>query len=452
MRDIGIVNTNGANTGGGFADVGGTFVELSNVRLAGWKYDVILDQSELVRIDNCDFETWGTAGLWLVNGADHTVGASNYYTNQITITRNQFNTAVGGGYGDAIADDGGASHYIVGNNFNGGNRQIIAAAVAGLTILNNEMEAGTDAEGPIQLSNKKVNGTALSPVSGFSIKDNVLAWGSYNVYLWACHDGEIKNNVCLQYTTAAIDYDFSVTGLVSGVAIGNNNKVLTGNGKTYLPFFASSRAQFLQKQGKVDQLEQIYVVSALAGTGSQVITLLSLDGIAPGAILLCANADETASEQVRVTAVSGVTFTAVFATTKTANWTIRVLSLGWLPTMVGASTDTPGSWTYTAQQGSYQQIGNRVYFDASVAWTATGGTGQLKMSLPVSALNVTGKYASFAVALAGAAGVFTGYPASQPEIGSAFAVFSAINPATGASTIISSYATGSAYITGSYEV
>lgn len=452
IRDINIECTNGANTGGGFADVGGTFLELTNVRMKGWKYNTILDQSELVRIDNCDFESWITAGLWIVNGAEHTVGANGGYTNQINITRCQFNTSVGAGFGYAIADDGGANHYIVGNNFNGGNYQIWAAGVGGLTILNNEFEAGTNAGGPIQLSATKSGGGATTPVTGFGIYENTCQWGSYNIYLWACHDGEIKKNNFLQYTTAAIDYDFTVTGRVSGVAISNNTKVLVGGGKTYFPFFAASRYQFFQTQGKVDQLEQYYVVSALAATGSQVITLLGIDGIAPGAVLLCTNADGTASEQVRVTAVSGLTFTATFASTKTANWTVRVLSQGWLPTMRGASTDTPGSWAYTTQQASFQQIGNRVYFDASVVWTAAGGTGQLQMSLPVVAKNVSGKFAVFTTVLLGAVGTLTGYPSCSPALGSAFAGFTANNPATGAGTSITSYATGSAYISGSYEV
>ena len=453
IRDMNIITSNGANTGGGFADVGGTFLELTNVRFYGWKYNVILDQSELVRIDNCDFELWSTAGLWIVNGAEHTVGANGMFTNQICVTRCQFNTSTGAGAGYAIADDGGVSHYFAGNNFNGGNFQIWAASVVGLTVLANEFEAGTHFGGPIQLSNTKSGGGSTAPVTGFGIRDNTCQWGSYNIYLWACHDGEIKGNSFLQFSTAAIDYDFSVIGRVSGVAISNNSKIITGAGKTAYPFFASTRFQFFQKQGQVDQKEEYYVVAPLTATGSQTITLpLYIDGIAPGAVLLCTNADGTASEQVRVTAISGLTFTAIFISTKTANWTVRVISLGWLPVMAGASTNTAGNWVYTTQQASYQQIGNRVYFDASVVWTATGGTGQLQLSLPVTSANVTNKLSALSVVMLGAAGIFTGYPWANIGVNTGYVNFAIVNPATGGISPLTSYATGSAYVSGSYEV
>lgn len=452
VRDMNIVTTNVSNIGGGFADVGGTFIELTNVRFRGWKYNVILDQSEIVRIANCDFEPWITAGIWIVNGADHTIGANSGFTNQISVTGCQFNTAIGAGYGYAIADDGGANHYFAYNNFNGGNFQIWACSVAGLSIVNNEMEAGTHFGGPIQLSNTKINGSVLYPVIGFGIRDNTLAWGSYNIYLWACNDGQITGNTLYQYTTAAIDYDFSVIGRVSGVTIQSNSKAVIGNGRTNFPFFASTRLQFFLKQGVVNQFEEYYVTAALTSTGSQTITLPYLDGIAPSAVLLCTNADGTASEQVRVTAISGSTFTATFASTKTSNWTIHVLSAGWLPVMKGASTNTPASWTYATQQASYQQIGNRVYFDASVAWSASGGTGQLQMTLPVASVNVTGKSPTCAVALTGSVGIFTGYPAAQVSKSEAIVTFASVNPATGTPLAITSYADGAAYVSGSYEV
>lgn len=449
LRDINIECTNGANTGGGFADVGGTFLELTNVRLKGWKYNTILDQSEIVQIDNCDFESWLNAGIWMVNGPAHTVGANFTFTNRISVTRCQFNA---GNIGYCIADDGGGNHYIVGNNFNGGNIQYAGCAVGSLTFQNNECEGGFSTLAPIQIGRATIGGTVVTGCQAFNISDNGIGGSDYCIYLFDAHNGSIENNQVFNYSTAAFAFDPAQVGNISGVSVRSNNKLISVAGRTYFPFFPLSQALEWNKQGDINQLEQYYVASALAATGSQVITLNWIDGIAPGSVLLASNADGTNSEKVRVTATSGFTFTATFTSTKSANWVVRVVSQGWLPVMSGSSTNTPESWTYTTQQASYQLIGNRVYFDASVVWTAAGGTGQLKMTLPVAALNVSGKFPVFSVALGGAAGVLTGYPSCSPTPGAASVGLTAYNPATGAVTSITSYATGSAYVSGSYEV
>ena len=141
LRDMTIKNTNGANTGGGFADVGGTFVTLHKVRVEGFKYNVIFDQTELADIDLCIFEQPLTGGVWLVNGADHTVGANTEFTNRISINRSQFNSSVG----IAIIDDGGVSHTFEDNNYNGWVHHIRRAGGVGLRIDGGEMESATSA-------------------------------------------------------------------------------------------------------------------------------------------------------------------------------------------------------------------------------------------------------------------------------------------------------------------
>jgi hypothetical protein len=50
----------------------------------------------------------------------------------------------------------------------------------------------------------------------------------------------------------------------------------------------------------------------------------------------------------------------------------------WTPTIVG--TTTAGSATYSVQVGRYTKIGNRVNFQASLAWTAHTGTGNMRVS------------------------------------------------------------------------
>lgn len=50
------------------------------------------------------------------------------------------------------------------------------------------------------------------------------------------------------------------------------------------------------------------------------------------------------------------------------------------PTYLG--TTTPGVTTYTTQQGWYTRIGNEVFVNGIVVWTAATGTGSALVSLP----------------------------------------------------------------------
>lgn len=139
LEDLAIKNTNGANTGGGFVDVGGTFIVLKNVYVEGFKYGVIFDQTECAEIDLCDFESPLTGGVWLVDGNDHTGGANQQFTNRISITRCQFNA----NSGTALIDDGGTGHAIVDCNFNGWTNHIWAAAIIGGAIRGCQFEGAT---------------------------------------------------------------------------------------------------------------------------------------------------------------------------------------------------------------------------------------------------------------------------------------------------------------------
>jgi hypothetical protein len=139
VRDISIENTNAANTGGGFVDVGGTFLNLTRCRFYGWKIQCILDQSELVDVHHCVFDgpLNGGACIWLVNGDEHTIGANGLFTNRITVKYCQI-SGLAGRIG--IIDDGGAAHCFEDNNYNGLDTHIRAAGAAALCIKGGEFE------------------------------------------------------------------------------------------------------------------------------------------------------------------------------------------------------------------------------------------------------------------------------------------------------------------------
>jgi hypothetical protein len=102
------------STGFGIYDVGSTEWTLRDCLVGGWNYGLVMDQSEIVAVANCDFTRCNTAGVWLVNGPSLEPSSSGGFTNRITIRECQFN-----GCGQfSIVDDGGVDHVIRDNNYN----------------------------------------------------------------------------------------------------------------------------------------------------------------------------------------------------------------------------------------------------------------------------------------------------------------------------------------------
>lgn len=142
IEKLGISNNAGAANGGaGFYDTCGTQIVVRECWISGWKYSIILDQSELVDIDLCEFSAPAHSGVWIVNGPDLDPGVSGGFTNRITVSRCQINSC--GRYG--ILDDGGYAHAFTDNNYNGSRNHIRAAGVSGLNIRGGEFEGAAEA-------------------------------------------------------------------------------------------------------------------------------------------------------------------------------------------------------------------------------------------------------------------------------------------------------------------
>ena len=138
VEDLTIQNTNALNTDGGYVDVAGTFVTLNRVQIAGFKHNLILDQTELADFTDCLFEIPLTGWVWLVNDASYTPTSVSGFTNRIGFHHCQFN-----GTTASVLDDGGYAHAFNDCNFNGGVNQIRAAAVIGLKISGGEYESAS---------------------------------------------------------------------------------------------------------------------------------------------------------------------------------------------------------------------------------------------------------------------------------------------------------------------
>jgi len=168
VKDMLIKTSSGASTGGGFVDVGGTFVHVEGCRLEGFAHGIIFDQTEISNISGNEFITNSIASVWLVNGDEHTALASGLYTNQITIDRNnQFN---GGAVG--VADDGGTNHVITENNFNAGTIGVRVNQVNNLLISGNEFESQSAA--CILFAITKIGTEAGSRSTTATVESNLL--------------------------------------------------------------------------------------------------------------------------------------------------------------------------------------------------------------------------------------------------------------------------------------
>ena len=119
-------------------DVGSTYCHYSDLHLSGNNYGLILDQSEAFVVENTYFDSNLTSGIWLTNGADHTVSASTGYTNVIHIKDCAISTT-----GIGIVDDGGTQHIYEGINFESNATSIRMAAVNSNTVRNCYFEGNT---------------------------------------------------------------------------------------------------------------------------------------------------------------------------------------------------------------------------------------------------------------------------------------------------------------------
>lgn len=170
VYDINLQCTNGANTGGGYVDVCGTYVYLERVRVIGFKYGIIFDQTELGDIYLCELQQQITAGVWLVNGSDHTPLASSNYTNRISIKSSQFNQPA---TAYCIVDDGGYAHTFDANNFNGGLSHIRNAGQLNVNISNSEFESAAGAS-VVWTNTTLKSGTAVGQSVDIVFQNNLI--------------------------------------------------------------------------------------------------------------------------------------------------------------------------------------------------------------------------------------------------------------------------------------
>lgn len=170
IRDMTISNTNVSNTGAGFQDIGGSFVSMRHVRISGFKYSIVCDQTELFDFDFLDLENPLTACIWLVNGSDGPGGGSAFFTNRGSLLRSQLNAGAGV---VGVADDGGAMHVYAYNNLNGMSQQLrICGSVVAVIHANESEGYATDF---VEFPTTKLKGGAAAASVNCTVSSNAVS-------------------------------------------------------------------------------------------------------------------------------------------------------------------------------------------------------------------------------------------------------------------------------------
>jgi len=405
IKDLSINNNNLLNTGGGFVDVGGSFVDIARCYFSGWKDNIILDQSEVATIDLCEFQqgdqTTQRSQIWIVNGAEHSVGALKNFTNKIIISRNQFNTT---NTLYQILDEGGVMHTITGNNFNAGGKALYACGVNTLSFVDNESEGHTSSR-CISITDSKITASEyVGPCQAVKIESNVLSeylnGGGASIGIDAAIGGSIKSNGFAGSTGLVFDSEKS-----AGMEVSNNTMLVTSSNRTAFPIFDGTSAALAKHI--IKQTAMTYSASSVTSGSAKVITPVTMSAIKVGSKLLCYNeTDGTNSETIKVLSVTGTTFTADFASAKNANFVIIGIipddedSGAWTPVLAG--TTTPGTHTYNIQKGTYQRRGNLVHVQGTIDISSKDATwaGNVKVTgLPFAQTNISNDNATVSMAL-----------------------------------------------------
>lgn len=214
LENIRIRGTGGVgNTGAGIDLVGGyAFFAVNRVQVTGqFRYGIIADQTEVFSIKNSIIENGtgiaNSANIWLVSGSQHTGGASELFTNVITIADNQLNNATVG-----IIDDGGNKHSIRDNNFNGHSVGMWATNCTSIEITGNSFESA------LLTGDANIRFSTVSGIDG--------------VAKLPCYNGVIRNNtfamsgavgmMMLAFGGTAFHSGFDISGNIFGSTLGRS--------------------------------------------------------------------------------------------------------------------------------------------------------------------------------------------------------------------------------------
>jgi len=159
---------------------------------------------------------------------------------------------------------------------------------------------------------------------------------------------------------------------------------------------SSGGGALVQYRGSDDYAE-LQINNPVAGTNAVTIR----DG-SDGTIVLLQDGGGRFKKCVGVGAATpaasgaGITFPATQSASSDANTLDDYEEGSFSPTIEGSTT--AGTGTYAVQTGSYTKIGNRVFFNIYLSWTAHTGTGNLRVgNLPFTIANNNNAYGAISI-------------------------------------------------------
>lgn len=383
VEHLQIKNTNGSNTGGGYVDVAGTFVNLNDVKITGFKFGIILDQSELVSMRRVYFDSQlsAGAGLWLVNGPDHTASAIGEFTNRVTLQESTFSqTAV------CVADDGGIAHSFSNNNFEGCSTPFRLADQISFDASNNEFENATASI--FHTVTTSFTGLSVPTSQSITVRNNQasipLTFNLVDVDA-AVKELTVENNVSSNSLAAVVDLG---TSLVTDFKqTGNRNQSSTS-------MVAGTSTTEMSLSGGFYDFKDLLIENQVVMSGGN---LRFVNGFGSDAITWTTagthgNINISTNSATRLSVSD--TGIDVTGTAKSNGNTLPEQTTGsWTP------TDQSGAGlTFTQAAGTYVKTGKQVFISARVTYPSTANTSLAVISAPfVSGVSGHPEYCSTGV-------------------------------------------------------
>ena len=291
----------------------------------------------------------GSGALYTVStGTDNT--AVGYFAGN-KITTGNSNAFFGGGlYGSVLS----AGNNTTTGNYNTG---LGAGALASNTTASNNTAVGYQAG----YSTTGANNTAIGYQAGYTNQTSTL-------------------NTFLGYQAG---FNFNTTGSTGNTFLGTNSglSVTTGTGNTFVGCWSPTRTAGAGQN--VTTGSNNTILGGFDGNfaGLDIRTASNYIVLSDGAgnPLISTNSTRSVALNGAVPQTgTGITFPATQSASSDANTLDDYEEGTFTPVLEG--TTTAGTGTYTTQNGFYTKIGNKVFIQLTIRWTAHTGTGNMKIT------------------------------------------------------------------------
>jgi hypothetical protein len=149
----------------------------------------------------------------------------------------------------------------------------------------------------------------------------------------------------------------------------------------------------------------------------------------------------------------GITFPATAVASANANTLDDYEEGTFTPTIIGTTTAGTGTYSANSQIGRYTKIGNRVYFNIYLVWTAHTGTGNMSVAgLPFTSIATAGTFNALSTWYQNITMTALNLLTAYVNVNATIVSLSQTPVGGGAATAVAMDTAGSLLLTGHYEV